>query len=505
MRARTVLQLVVFGLSTLAVAATGVMAEETVESGVNRPGRDYKDFEMEPSIAGFAPCQAACLGDTWCRAWTFVASGVQGPKAHCWLKKSVPEPVKDNCCVSGVSGVITGLEFDTDRPGNDYRDFGISNVDLRNQAELICKSACEKEGQCRAWTYVKPEREGAKARCYLKTAVPARRKSNCCISGVSNGSGGGGQLDPQEVADRNPTGKSFEQCELAFARNLGRCQQRFGGSIAAKIGCEAEIHQLRAACMGLAAQANAGGGTTGGGGGAPAEWADMLKAHNDKRQLHCVAPLTWSAQLAAEAQTWANDCTNTHQKGIAAGENLAFWTPSASNGRAFQDTWYCEIQHYDFNNPQVVGGFKNGCDPPVNGHFTQVVWKDSRELGCAKKSCNGGVYWVCRYSPPGNFNDKNPGVLQQQVLRPTCVQGLRATTEPQAEPEGGAGQIANVVQGIDVYDAPGGNGNQTGSLNAGAKVKLLGCEDNWCHVQGKMVPGGDGYVYNGDDYRSLEF
>ncbi len=42
-------------------------------------------------------------------------------------------------------------------------------------------------------------------------------------------------------------------------------------------------------------------------------------------------------------------------------------------------------------------------------------------------------------------------------------------------------------------------------MNAGVQVKLLGCEDNWCHVQGKKVPGGDGYVYNGEDYRSLEF
>ena len=74
----------------LQVSAAG--AEETVETGVNRPGRDYKDFEMEPSIAGFAPCQSACRSDSACRAWTYVQPAVQGPKAHCWLKKSVPEP-----------------------------------------------------------------------------------------------------------------------------------------------------------------------------------------------------------------------------------------------------------------------------------------------------------------------------------------------------------------------------------------------------------------------------
>ena len=56
-----------------------------------------------------------------------------------------------------------------------------------------------------------------------------------------------------------------------------------------------------------------------------------------------------------------------------------------------------------------------------------------------------------------------------------------------------------------MFDAPGGNGTQTGFLKAGTKVKVLGCEDNWCEVEGKKVPGGSGYVYNGEDFRSLDF
>ena len=61
-------------ISVLAVAAALLVqafsagAETSVETGVNRPGRDYKDFAMEPSIAGFAGCQAACQNDTSCRA-----------------------------------------------------------------------------------------------------------------------------------------------------------------------------------------------------------------------------------------------------------------------------------------------------------------------------------------------------------------------------------------------------------------------------------------------------
>ena len=61
-----------------------------------------------------------------------------------------------------------------------------------------------------------------------------------------------------------------------------------------------------------------------------------------------------------------------------------------------------------------------GCAPAdnpnkVDGHFTQVVWRDSAKLGCAKNTCslggNSGPLWACEYAPPGNFNAGNPGVL----------------------------------------------------------------------------------------------
>lgn len=86
------------------------------------------------------------------------------------------------------------------------------------------------------------------------------------------------QLDPQEVADRDPAGKSVEQCMAAWGRNMNLCIARFGASIGAKLACEAEVTNIRQICMSLAAQAaaaagDAGGGDDGGGnqaGGRPA-------------------------------------------------------------------------------------------------------------------------------------------------------------------------------------------------------------------------------------------
>jgi len=154
----------------------------------------------------------------------------------------------------------------------------------------------------------------------------------------------------------------------------------------------------------------------------PPEWRDMLNAHNERRKRHCTPPLKWSAQLADKAQKWADTFSTSHEPGVN-GENMMNFGPAypaTSDRTAFENSWYCEIKWYDFDNPKVVGGYKNGCDPPVNAHFTQVVWKDSLELGCARATKGSQTYWVCRYSPPGNFNADKPGVLAANVLRPTC-------------------------------------------------------------------------------------
>ena len=81
---------------------TGItaFAQVNLEPNTNRPGLDYKDFDL-PDPAR-EPCQEACAADPNCRAYTYVKPGVQGAKAHCWLKSGVPPPVKDSCCTSGV-------------------------------------------------------------------------------------------------------------------------------------------------------------------------------------------------------------------------------------------------------------------------------------------------------------------------------------------------------------------------------------------------------------------
>jgi len=199
---------------------------------------------------------------------------------------------------------------------------------------------------------------------------------------------------------------------------------------------------------------SSGGDGSGSGGtcsGVPNDWADMLNAHNELRAQYCGTPLKWSCDLAAQAKSYAEECKCGHGNPAGIGENLAARSvvpdkyPAGTDRQAFNDTWACEKDLFDFKKPVIVGGFKTNCLPPpagsgVNGHFTQLVWKSTTEVGCGRARCpikdgncnpikdaNGKesyeTHWVCRYKPGGN----DSGVLTQNVQKPpACSQSFRA-------------------------------------------------------------------------------
>lgn len=68
------------------------------------------------------------------------------------------------------------------------------------------------------------------------------------------------------------------------------------------------------------------------------------------------------------------------------------------------DSWYNEVNHYDYEN----GKSKNG---KKTGHFTQLVWKTTSEIGCAQAMYTGSdmpkrTVLVCNYKKPGNVKTK---------------------------------------------------------------------------------------------------
>jgi pathogenesis-related protein 1 len=140
----------------------------------------------------------------------------------------------------------------------------------------------------------------------------------------------------------------------------------------------------------------------------------MLAAHNQWRAKAGVPQLQWSAKLAAVAQEWATHlaaagCGQTNS-GSEYGENLYWasavqWSDGANQVSRKQpkdvvDSWGKQQMNYDYAS--------NSCQS-ICGNYTQLVWKDSREVGCGMAVCgNKGQIWVCNYFPAGNVTGKRP-------------------------------------------------------------------------------------------------
>jgi hypothetical protein len=73
-----------------------------IEFAIDRPGGDYRRFEIAPDPTGMS-CQVACEAEEGCRAWTYLRPGYgQPPPAACYLKNRITRPQRKPCCISGV-------------------------------------------------------------------------------------------------------------------------------------------------------------------------------------------------------------------------------------------------------------------------------------------------------------------------------------------------------------------------------------------------------------------
>jgi len=137
---------------------------------------------------------------------------------------------------------------------------------------------------------------------------------------------------------------------------------------------------------------------------------EAVRAHNYYRKKHGVSKISLSDDLCQVAQAWANkiaaDDKMAHsQNGF--GENIHWSSGDVENGKRPVQHWYSEVKDYDYK--------KDADFQPGTGHFTQVVWKNSTELGIAKAkgASKGGTYVVAVYNPAGNFM----GQLKDNVMK----------------------------------------------------------------------------------------
>ncbi|KAJ8769762.1 hypothetical protein K2173_007622 [Erythroxylum novogranatense] len=121
-------------------------------------------------------------------------------------------------------------------------------------------------------------------------------------------------------------------------------------------------------------------------------------APNDYVQAHSAAVAAFSQNYASQR---ADDCNLVHSTNRPCGENLAMSTGDLSGAEAVK-LWVDEKPFYDYGSNSCAEG-------QVCGHYTQVVWKNSVRIGCAKVRCgNGGTFIGCNYDPPGNYVGQQP-------------------------------------------------------------------------------------------------
>ncbi len=130
---------------------------------------------------------------------------------------------------------------------------------------------------------------------------------------------------------------------------------------------------------------------------------NLLAAHNAVRSRVGLKPLEWSDDLAAFAQQWADYLASNgkffHRRKSPYGENLFEISGGGASPAQVVNDWASEARDYQYST--------NTCRK-VCGHYTQIVWRNTKRVGCAVARRKRTEVWVCNYDPPGNWIGKRP-------------------------------------------------------------------------------------------------
>jgi uncharacterized protein YkwD len=139
----------------------------------------------------------------------------------------------------------------------------------------------------------------------------------------------------------------------------------------------------------------------------------MVDRHNYWRAKLGIGKVRWSEELARYAQEWADElekrgCDDLEHRPRSGkfiqkyGENLYMSGGMENKPADVVDNWASEQKCYDHNKQEC----KNACG--ICGHYTQIIWENTTEIGCAMVRCGNVEIWVCNYNPPGNYIGEKP-------------------------------------------------------------------------------------------------
>jgi uncharacterized protein YkwD len=148
----------------------------------------------------------------------------------------------------------------------------------------------------------------------------------------------------------------------------------------------------------------------------PLEAEEALQYHNKVRAEVGAPPLVWSKDLAVHAQVWAdylanNQCQFRHRTSgdtayVHYGENLySVFSVGLKRKTAIDASMSWAREKKDYTYAPVAK-----YEEKVVGHYTQMVWKNTKELGMGIGICPEGYVTVivANYNPPGNYIGQFP-------------------------------------------------------------------------------------------------
>lgn len=136
----------------------------------------------------------------------------------------------------------------------------------------------------------------------------------------------------------------------------------------------------------------------------------MLDAHNSHRYNHSAPELSWSDELAGIAKKIGHTCNYNHSMDVDGGgygQNIGAGAPPEDGPAMITNLMYNgEIGLYPgYGSEPSMENFERW------GHFSQLVWKGTRQVGCATIHCPDGLantgqhvspyFLVCNFKPSG--------------------------------------------------------------------------------------------------------
>lgn len=138
--------------------------------------------------------------------------------------------------------------------------------------------------------------------------------------------------------------------------------------------------------------------------------AAILEGHNRERAAMGLAPLHWSPALEAAAAQFARQLASRgrleHSPRAARpgqGENLWMGTRGAYSPAQMIASWTSEKSRFRPGIFPAVSRTGNWADA---GHYSQMIWPATTQLGCGMARSAGHDFLVCRYAPAGNIDGR---------------------------------------------------------------------------------------------------